>query len=59
MLETERGTVTIEGTTVASTFMVMPPEVGGGMRLQQAIARYTWDGETSGGMLERSMPGFT
>jgi len=59
VLETERGTVTIEGTTVASTFMVMPPEVGGGMRLQQAIARYTWDGETSGGMLERSMPGFT
>jgi hypothetical protein len=57
VLETAKGTVTIEGTTVASTFMVMPPEVGGGMRLQQAITRYTWDGESTGGMLERSMPG--
>ena len=57
VLETDEGTVHIEGTTVASTFMVMPPEVGGGMRLQQAIARYTWDGETTGGMLERSIPG--
>ena len=59
VLEAEGRTVTIEGTTMASTFMVMPPEVGGGMRLQQAIARYTWDGEAAGGMLERSMPGFT
>jgi hypothetical protein len=24
--------------------------------LQQAIARYTWDGETANGMMERSMP---
>jgi hypothetical protein len=34
--------------------MVMPPDVGEGLRLQQAIARYRWDGETAGGMLERS-----
>ena len=44
----------IEGRTAASTFMVMPPEVGGGMQLQQAIVRYGWDGETAVGMLERS-----
>jgi hypothetical protein len=34
--------------------MVMPNEVGGGLKLQQAVARYTWDGETGIGMLERS-----
>jgi prepilin-type processing-associated H-X9-DG protein len=55
VLETEGGaTVTIAGKTAASTFMVMPPEVGGGLQLQQAITRYTWDGETANGMLERS-----
>ena len=31
-------------------------EVGGGLQLQQAITRYTWDGETANGMLERSTP---
>jgi hypothetical protein len=55
VLETERGSVTIEGLTALSTFTVMPPEVGGGLHLQQAIARYTWDGEKSVGMLERSI----
>jgi hypothetical protein len=40
---------------MASTFMVMPPEVGGGLQLQQALVRYTWDGETGTGMLERSI----
>ena len=25
--------------------------------LQQAITRYTWDGETANGMMERSIPG--
>jgi hypothetical protein len=54
VLETERGSVAIEGLTALSTFTVMPPEVGGGLHLQQAIARYTWDGEESVGMLERS-----
>jgi hypothetical protein len=34
--------------------MVMPPEVGGGFFLQQAITRYTWDGQAAPGMLERS-----
>jgi prepilin-type processing-associated H-X9-DG protein len=56
-LETEDGrTVTIAGETAVSTFMVMPPDVGGGLQLQQAIVRYTWDGETANGMLERSTP---
>jgi hypothetical protein len=55
VLETLDGTTaTIRGETVASTFMVMGPEVGGGFQLQQAIARYTWEGETANGMLERS-----
>jgi len=54
VLETAKGSVRIEGRTAASTFMVMPPEVGGGMQLQQAIVRYGWDGETAVGMLERS-----
>jgi hypothetical protein len=55
LLETEDGrTVPITGTTAASTFRVMPPEVGGGFRLQQAIVRYHWAGESGLGMLERS-----
>jgi hypothetical protein len=54
VLETSEGSVRIEGLTALSTFTVMPPEVGGGLHLQQAIARYTWDGEESVGMLERS-----
>ena len=56
VLESERGTTTIHGETLLSTFMVMPPEVGGGLHLQQAIARYTWDDESAVGMIERSMP---
>jgi hypothetical protein len=33
----------------------MPKDLGGGLQLQQAICRYTWDGETAPGMLERSI----
>jgi hypothetical protein len=55
VLETESGnTVTIGAETAVSTFHVMPPEVGGGLQLQQAIVRYAWDGETGTGMMERS-----
>jgi hypothetical protein len=55
VLETERGTTTtIRGQTVLSAFHVMGPEVGGGFHLQQAIAQYSWAGETATGMLERS-----
>jgi hypothetical protein len=54
LLDTTKGAVKIGGETLMSTFMVMPPEVGGGLQLQQALVRYTWDGETGTGMLERS-----
>jgi hypothetical protein len=52
VLETERGTTTIHGETLLSTFMVLGPLEG--FRLHQAIVRYRWDGETTNGMLERS-----
>jgi hypothetical protein len=55
VLETlEGGTVEMKGETTASTFMVMPPGVGEGLQLQQAIVRYSWDGVPGTGMLERS-----
>jgi hypothetical protein len=54
VLQTAKGSFEVAGETVASTFMIMPPEVGGGMQLQQALARYTWDGESAIGMIERS-----
>jgi prepilin-type processing-associated H-X9-DG protein len=55
VLETVDGdTVEIAGETTASTFMVMPPDVGEGLRLQQTIVRYRWGDEAAGGMLERS-----
>lgn len=55
-LETEDGRrETIQGVTAQPTFMIMPPEVGGGMQLQQSTVRYTWGDETGMGMLERSM----
>jgi hypothetical protein len=55
-LETVDGTThEIRGETALSTFMVMPPEILGGLELQQAIVRYTWDGESAPGMIERSI----
>jgi hypothetical protein len=55
-LETADGTTyEVQGETVLSTFMVMPKELAGGLQLQQAICRYTWDGETAAGMIERSI----
>lgn len=56
VLETEKGTHTIKGETILSTFHVMPPPIGHGLNLQQCMVRYTWDGETANGMLERSTP---
>ena len=59
-LETEDGrTETIQGETALSTFHVMNAAAGaagmvGDFRLQQAVTQYTWDGESSTGMLERS-----
>jgi hypothetical protein len=58
VLETDKGTTTINGETIISTFHVIGGDdgKGGGFNLQQCIARYTWDGETANGMLERSSP---
>jgi hypothetical protein len=59
VLETAKGTTRIEGASIMSNFMVMGG-VGSSADfpvLQQAIARYSWDGETAQGMMERSMPG--
>lgn len=59
-LETEAGaTHRIVAETVASCFMVMGgvgPGTEGFPVLQQAVTRFAWDGETSNGMMERSMP---
>jgi hypothetical protein len=59
VLETVNGKTRIEGTSIMSNFMVM-----GGVGanpdfpvLQQALVRYTWDGETANGMMERSTRG--
>jgi hypothetical protein len=54
VLATAGKTLEIEGRTTTSTFMVMPPEVGGGLQLQQGLARYSYNGETVIGMVERS-----
>jgi hypothetical protein len=63
VLESDRGITTIDGETIHSAFHHMGPvedlNNAGSVRdfqLQQAIARYTWDGETANGMLERSSP---
>jgi hypothetical protein len=58
VLETASGTTRIEAESALSTFHVMGG-VGSNPAypvLQQAIARFTWDGETANGMMERSMP---
>ena len=59
VIETARGTHRIEAETRFSCFMVMGG-VGSGSQgfpvLQQCVTRFTWDGETVNGMMERSMP---
>lgn len=54
VLEAAGELLEIGGRTTASTFMIMPPEVGGGLQLQQGLARYSYNGETVIGMIERS-----
>jgi hypothetical protein len=59
VMESERGTTRIEGESVVSCFSVMGgigPGTEGFPILQQAIVRYTLDGETANGMMERSLP---
>jgi hypothetical protein len=67
VLETDSGTVQIEGETVFSTHDIhhnddtysvhaMRNEIPNFPALQQAGVRYRWDGEETYGMLERSNP---
>jgi len=55
-LESELGVTRIEASTVLTTFMIMGRSDGlpVDFNLQQGGARYTWDGATSYGMIERS-----
>lgn len=52
-LESELGRTRIEGVTTLSTFRVANPDLPG-LNLQQSGVRYTWDGQTAYGMIERS-----
>jgi hypothetical protein len=57
-LESELGITRIAGTTLFSHFDFHNPEMAGGrFNLQQTGARYSWDGQTAYGMLERSSVG--
>ena len=60
VLESEKGTTRIRAESLMSCFMVMGgvgPGTEGFPVLQQAITRYTLDGETANGTMERSIPG--
>ncbi len=52
-LESEFGRTVIAGKTTLSTFRVGNPDIGG-LNLQQGGAKFTWDGQTAYGMVERS-----
>lgn len=55
VLESEQGRTTIEGETLVSTFAMGRPEMPPDFPvLQQAGARYRWNGEETYGMIERS-----
>jgi hypothetical protein len=54
-LESELGLTRIDGVTAPSTFRVGNPDIGG-LNLQQGGVKYTWDGQTTYGMIERSSP---
>lgn len=53
VLETEIGTVCIEGRTLLSTFDRQLFEMADTSILQQASVRYVWDGEETIGLIER------
>ena len=53
-IESELGRTRIAGTTLFSTFLIGIPEMSG-TRLFQGGARYTWNGQTAIGMIERSL----
>jgi hypothetical protein len=52
-LESELGITRIDGVTALSTFRIGNPDMGG-IDLQQGGVRYTWDGQSAYGMIERS-----
>lgn len=52
-LRSELGIARIGGVTALSTFRVGNPDIGG-LNLHQGGARYSWDGQTAFGMIERS-----
>ncbi|MBW8754119.1 MAG: hypothetical protein JF595_08185 [Sphingomonadales bacterium] len=54
-LESELGITRIDGVTTLATFHLGNPGVGG-MNNNQGGARYTWDGQSTYGMIERSSP---
>ena len=55
VLETKRGVVRIQGETQLSAFHAIPVTESSDLPiLHQSIVRYTWDGESANGMLERS-----
>jgi hypothetical protein len=54
-LESELGVTRIEGVTTLGTFHIGNPGVNG-MNNQQGAVRYTWDGQSAIGMIERSSP---
>jgi hypothetical protein len=54
-LESDLGMTRIAGITTLSTFHMGQPEVNG-MNLQQGAVRYEWDGLSTMGMIERSIP---
>ena len=56
VIETDRGTTKIHGETQVSTYSAIGTDTGAFPILQQAIVRYTWDGESANGMMERSSP---
>ena len=54
-LESELGVIRIDGVTTPSTFRVGNPDIGG-LNLQQGGVKYSWDGQNTYGMIERSSP---
>ncbi len=52
-LESEFGRTVIEGVTALTTFRIDNPDMHG-LNLQQGGAKFTWDGQSAYGMVERS-----
>jgi hypothetical protein len=52
-LESALGITRISGMSTLSTFRVGNPDIGG-LNLHQGGVKYTWDGQSAHGMIERS-----